>query len=210
MSALTEALNWRYATKKFDANKTLSDADLQELLDVLRLSPSSYGIQPWTFVVVSDPAIRAELRKAAWDQSQVTDASHLIVLCAKKNLVKEDLDAYINDMATTRGISAEGLSGFHDMMTGSIGRHSAEGLTAWNQKQVYIALGMLLLAAAEKKIDTCPMEGFVPAEFDRILGLTEQGLTATVLCPVGYRAADDASAAYAKVRFAKDKIVKHI
>ena len=210
MSALTEALNWRYATKKFDAAKKISDADLEDLTEALRLAPSSYGIQPWAFMVVSDPAIRAELRKAAWDQPQITDASHLVVLCAKTKLGKEDIDAYIGDIAATRGMPAESLSGFHEMMMGSIGRQTPEGITTWNQKQVYIALGVLLAEAAQKKIDSCPMEGFDAAGFDKILGLTEQGLTATVLCPVGYRASDDASAAYAKVRFAKDKIVKMI
>ena len=210
MSVLTDALTWRYATKKFDAAKKLPAADLEELLDVLRLSPSSYGIQPWTFLVVTDPAKRAELRKAAWDQAQVTDASHLIVLCAKTTLSKEDIDAYITDTASTRGVSEESLKPFHDMMMGSLSRQTPEGITGWNQKQVYIALGMLLSAAAQKKIDSCPMEGFDATAFDNILGLSAQGLTATVLCPVGYRAADDEAAQHAKVRFPKDKIIQTI
>jgi nitroreductase len=208
MSAITDALSWRYATKKFDPAKKLSDADLEELTNVLRLSPSSYGIQPWKFLIISDPAIRSELRKAAWDQAQITDASHLVVLCAKTTLRKEDIDEYIAHIATTRGIGSDALTPLHDMIMGSLSRQTPEGITGWNQKQVYIALGLLLSAAAQKQIDSCPMEGFDATAFDNILGLSAQGLTATVLCPLGYRAADDEAAQHAKVRFPKDKIVQ--
>lgn len=210
MSAITDALSWRYATKKFDPAKKLSDADLEELTNVLRLSPSSYGIQPWKFLIISDPAIRSELRKAAWDQAQITDASHLVVLCAKTTLRKEDIDEYIAHIATTRGIGSDALTPLHDMIMGSLSRQTPEGITGWNQKQVYIALGLLLSAAAQKQIDSCPMEGFDATAFDNILGLSAQGLTATVLCPLGYRAADDTAAQHGKVRFPKDKIVQFI
>lgn len=210
MSALTEALNWRYATKKFDPSKKVSDADLQDLLEAIRLSPSSYGIQPWKFLVIANPDTRKKLREHSWDQSQVTDASHLIVLCARTGLSEKDIDAYVEEIISARGVTKEQLESYRQMMLNPVKRMSTGELTEWNQKQVYIALGILMAAAAIKGIDTCPMEGFDASKYDEILGLTARGLTATVVCPVGYRASDDGHAALAKVRFAKDKIVEVI
>lgn len=207
MTSLTDALQWRYATKKFDAAKKVSDADLQELLESLRLSPSSYGIQPWKFLVVTDPKLRAELRKSAWDQSQVTDASHLIVLCAKSSLEEKDIQHYIDTIAKERGIGAENLQGFKNMMMGSVTRLNSDQALSWNKSQVYIALGILLSACALKKIDACPMEGFDSAAFGKILNLDKEGFTAALLCPVGYRAADDDSAMQKKVRFPAAEVI---
>lgn len=210
MSKIIDALTWRYATKKFDASKTVSDDDFQELLESLRLSPSSYGIQPWTFLVIADPDVRKKLREHSWDQSQVTDASHLIVLCARTGLSERDIDAYVEEIMKARGVTREQIEAYRQMMLGPVKRMSTGELTEWNQKQVYIALGVLMTAAAVKGIDTCPMEGFDASKYDEILGLTTQGLTATVVCPVGYRSADDDHATMAKVRFPKDKVVKKI
>lgn len=208
MTSLTSALQWRYATKKFDASKKLSESDLQDLLEAVRLAPSSYGIQPWKFLVISDPALRAKLREAAWGQPQVTDASQLIVLCAKRSLSEADIDRYLKEISAVRGAPAEQLEGFKGMMMGSVSRQSHEELKVWNQKQVYIALGVLLSACAAKNIDSCPMEGFDKEKFDEILGLEKENLTATVLCPVGYRAADDEQAAYKKVRLPLSEIIE--
>lgn len=207
MSTFIDALQWRYATKKFDPTREVSGTDMQELLEALRLSPSSYGIQPWKFLVVTDPKIRAELRKNAWDQSQVTDASHLIILCAKNALGEQHISHYIHTIAQERGMSTEALEGYKKMMMGSAGRLSSEQMLEWNKKQVYIALGVLLTVCAEKGIDSCPMEGFDHVAFSKILGLEDQGLTAAVLCPVGYRAQDDSSALQKKVRFPADEII---
>lgn len=206
MSTITDALTWRYATKAFDLSKKIPDADLQELLEVLRLSPSSYGLQPWKFLVVTDSAVREKLKPASWNQPQITDASHLIVLCAKTDMDASYVDRYVEAIAKQRGMTVEDLKGYRDMMAGSVSRQTPEGLTTWNQKQVYIALGMLMMAAAQMKIDTCPMEGFDAKQYDEILGL--KGWTATVLCPVGYRAASDDYAGKAKVRFGKDEVVE--
>lgn len=207
MSNITDALSWRYATKVFDATKKISAADFEELTDVLRLSPSSYGIQPWAFVVVETPELREKLKAAGYNQSQITDASHLIVLCAKTGLDEAFIDRYLAEISAIRGVPTEGLSGYRDMMLGSIGRHNEETLKTWNQKQVYIALGMLLEACALKKIDACPMEGFAPDRVDEILGLTAKGLTATVLCPVGYRSDKDEQGNWKKVRLPKEEVV---
>lgn len=210
MSQIIDALNWRVATKKFDAAKKIPQADLDELLESLRLAPSSYGLQPWAFYVVENPELREKMKEASYGQGQVTDASHLVVLCARTKMDETDVARYIEEIAKVRGVKVEDLKSYHDMMAGSIARHTPEALTVWNQKQVYIALGTLLTAAAAKQIDACPMEGFAPDRVDEILGLTEKGLTATVLCPLGYRAADDDYAKQKKVRFGKDEVIVRI
>lgn len=208
MSALIDAFSWRYATKKFDASKKISESDLADLTEAMRLAPSSYGIQPWKFIIVTDPAIRTALQAASWNQSQVTEASHLIVLCAKKTLTEADIDHMIEVTAQTHGMpTVEPLAAYKGMMMGSLKGKSPEELTIWNQKQVYIALGFLMAAAAEKKIDSCPMEGFDSAKYDEILGLSALGLTSTVVCPVGYRSSDDKNAAGKKVRFSTDEVI---
>ncbi len=206
MNDIITALNWREATKKFDTNKKLTAAQLDTLLEAARLAPSSYGLQPWKFIVVSDPALRAKLRAASWDQAQVTDASHLIVLAAQ--VPSEVLvDAYIADIAQTRGASAEALAGFSQMLKGAIAGMDETARLMWAQKQVYIALGVLLTAAAVSGIDACPMEGFDVGKYDEILGLSADGLHTTVILPVGFRSAEEAAVASKKVRFAKDLVV---
>ena len=207
MTSYKQALEWRYATKKYDPHRKVTEEQLGELLDAAHLAPSSFGLQPWKFIVVNDPALRAKLRAAAWEQSPVTDASHFVVFAAKRTLAETDVRAYIDDIARTRKIPVESLKGYEDMMNGSVASRSPEELRIWNQKQVYIALGMFLSAAALARIDATPMEGFDPAQFDSILGLEEEGLTATVIAAVGYRAADDHSAAYKKVRFPLNDVV---
>ncbi len=157
-------------------------------------------------MVITDPAVREQLKAAAWNQTQVTDASHLLVLCAKKTLNEEHITHYIESIAATRGITTEALHGFKNMMMGSISRQTHEQIAAWNQKQVYIALGVLLSACAIKQIDSCPMEGFDAQKFDEILDLAKDDLTATVVCPIGYRASTDAP--QTKVRFSQEELIK--
>lgn len=207
MSTFNEQLQWRYATKKFDATKKLSDEQLHSLLESLRLSASSYGLQAYRVVVVNDPAVRAKIREHAWNQSQVTDASHLIAICPMRSIDEAYVTKYINLIAETRGVPAEALKGYHDMMIGSITGRSPEALTAWLKCQAYIAAGFLLAAAAEQQIDTCPMEGFDPVHVDVDLGLENQNLTTAMLIPVGFRAADDETASYKKVRFPTEEFV---
>lgn len=202
-----EALHWRYATKKFDPTKKVSDADLAELLEAARLSPSSYGLQPWKIYVISDPKIRAELSGYAWNQPQITEASHLIVLCSKNMLTEADVNHYMESISRERGIPVSSLEGFQKMIMGSVARLSSDQMLTWNKNQTYIALGVLLSAAAAKGIDACPMEGFDPAGFGKVLNLSNEGLTAAVLCPVGYRAADDDASRQKKVHFSESEVV---
>ena len=209
MNTIIDALNWRYATKAFDATKKLSDEQLRTLAESLRLSASSYGLQPWKFFVITNPELRTQLRAAAYDQSQITDASHLIVIAAAKDMSAAHIDAFFASISETRGAPAEALQGYKDMVTGTVSRLSPEQIQAWNTRQAYIALGTLLTSAAIERVDACPMEGFDTAKFNEILGLDAQGLTAAVVCPVGFRADSDTMAAYKKVRFgAADVIVE--
>lgn len=206
---LKESLLWRYATKQFDPAKKLTEEQLSTLTEALRLTASSFGLQPWKFIVVSDPALRAQLRQHSWDQPQVTDCSHLIVLCAKDAMTPEDVEAYTASIAETRNAPIEKLEAYKAMMLQTIGNRTPERLRIWAEKQVYIALGTLLTACAVEGIDACPMEGIDPAQYDELLGLGESGYHTVVACPVGFRAATDAHANYAKVRWPASNVIEH-
>jgi nitroreductase len=207
MNNIINALNWRYATKSFDSSKKLSDDQLNTILESMRLSASSYGLQPWKFVVVSNPETRTALRAAAWDQTQVTDASAFVVLAVRTDVDAAYVDAYMKSIADTRGMDVAALSGFADMIKGTISRRTAEQVIDWSSRQVYIALGTALTTAAQLEVDTCPMEGFDEAKFDEILGLKEMNLSSRVCLAIGFRSAEDTSATYKKVRSAKDEVV---
>lgn len=208
MTDILEPLQWRYATKKYDSTKKVSDADLNELLEAVRLSASSYGFQAWKMIVVTNPELRKKLREAAWNQPQITDASHLIVFAAHNSIDATYVEKFVHHIANVRSQPVENLKPMQEMMTGSVTRRSAEDMKAWLQKQVYIALGFLLTAAAHKRIDSTPMEGFDNAKFDEILGLEAEGLNSVVLCPIGYRSADDDLAQQKKVRHPLEQIVE--
>ncbi|TWR29841.1 NAD(P)H-dependent oxidoreductase [Mucilaginibacter pallidiroseus] len=208
--SLTDKLNWRYATKKFDSTKKIAADKLSTLLDAIQLSPSSYGLQHYRVIVVENAEVREKLKAAAYNQVQLTDASHVIVFAAETNINEEFVHEYIDHVAETRGVPRESLKGFEDVVVGSVNGRTPEQLLTWAQKQAYIALGILLSAASELEIDNCPMEGFDAAKFDEILGLKEKGLTATVIATVGYRASDDPYAGLVKVRRPKEELFIHI
>jgi nitroreductase len=204
-------LNWRYATKKFDAAKKIPDAQWKTLEQALILAPSSYGLQPWRFVVVANPAVRAKLREVAWNQPQITDASHLVVLCRNTKPSKADVEAYMQRIAEVRGVPRASLDGYFGMIAGSL-ETARPGFDAsvWTSRQVYIALGFFLSTAAHMGIDACPMEGFDAGKFDEILGLAGTNFASTVVVTAGYRAADDASAAYKKVRMTPEQAITRV
>lgn len=207
MNNIINALNWRYATKSFDPSKKLSDEQLDTILESMRLSASSYGLQPWKFIVVSNPETRTALRAAAWDQTQVTDASVFIVLTVRTDVDAAYVDAYMKSIADARGMDVSALAGFADMIKGTISRRTAEQVIDWSSRQVYIALGTALTTAAQLEVDACPMEGFDESKFDEILGLKEKRLTSRVCLALGFRSAEDTSASYKKVRFAKNEVI---
>ena len=204
---IINALQWRYATKKFDTEKKLSDDDLNFLLETARLSPSSFGLQPWKIIVIENKEIREKLKSAAWNQPQVTDASHILIFLAKRNLTEKDIDKYINLISEERKVSKESLKDFENMLLAFINGAEPKNLEEWSKKQAYLALGILLEAAALSDIDACPMEGFDSVQFDAILNLEKEGLTSTVICALGYRAKDDEAVNRKKVRFPRDVLV---
>ena len=206
MSTLLDNLNWRYATKKFDAAKKISSADLNTLKEAVRLAASSYGLQPYKVVIVENPEIREQLKAAAYGQTQITDASQIFIFANDLNAGAESVDAYIKNISETRGVPADALAGFADMMKGTIANLSQEAKNIWTAKQTYIALGTLLAAAAELKIDATPMEGFNAAAFNEILGFDKLGLNAAVIATVGYRHGEDDTQHYKKVRKSNEEL----
>ncbi|HTB84093.1 MAG TPA: NAD(P)H-dependent oxidoreductase [Candidatus Sulfotelmatobacter sp.] len=204
---LLEQLNWRYATKQFDPAKKISASDWTTLEEVLRLSPSSGGLQPWKFIVITDPALRAKLRPASYGQAQVTDASHLVVFAAKNNFNEADVDAHLANVSKTQGVPLEALAPYRGMLVGGIVQSKDEpARDAWARNQVFIALGNLLAGAALLSIDACPMEGFDKAQYDEILGLKAKGYSSAVIATVGYRLPTDKYAAAPKVRFPREQV----
>ena len=204
---LLEQLNWRYATKQFDSNRKISAADWTTIEDALTLSPSSGGLQPLKFIVVTDPAMRAKLSPASYGQRQVTEASHLVVFASKLNFSEADVDEFIKRISTVRGAPVESLAPFREMLVGGIVKSMDEAArNAWARNQAYIALGNLLTSAALLGIDACPMEGFDRGQFDEILGLKAKGYASAVIATVGYRSPEDKYAAAPKVRFTKERL----
>ncbi len=209
-SSLLEQLNWRYATKKFDATRKIPPTEWAALEDALVLAPSSFGLQPWKFVVVTDRALRQQLTPHAWGQSQVADCSHYVVCAAKKSVTEDDIDRFVARIAAVRATPKEGLDPYRQMMVKSLVKGPAAArIQEWTARQVYIALGQFMAAAAVLGIDTCPMEGIDPAKFDEVLGLTGTDFQTVVTCAAGYRATDDKYAAARKVRFEKSAVIEH-
>lgn len=208
--SLLEKLNWRYATKKFDATKKIPADRLQLLLDTVRLAPSSFGLQHYKIIVVEDPEVRAKLQGAAYGQSQIVDASQIIVFAAETKIDEAYVQNYIDSIAATRNIPAESLDGFKQYLTGAISGMNDEQKLAWAHKQAYIALGVLVSAASELEIDSCPMEGFVATQFDEILGLKAKGVTSSVIVTIGYRSGNDTTSELAKVRKPANELFIHV
>ena len=206
MNTFLENQNWRYATKKFDATKKITTEDLNTLKEAIRLSSSSYGLQPYKVIIVENPELRAQLQSAAYGQTQVVDASHLIIFANELNFGEEGINNFSKNMSETRGIPLESLQGYVDYMKSNITGLPEETRNIWTSKQTYLALGNLLNAAAELKIDVTPMEGFVPAKVNEILGLDKLGLNASLLATIGYRHDEDATQYYKKVRKSNEEL----
>ena len=197
---ITDALKWRYATKRFDPAKKVSDDDLRSLMEAVNLTATSFGLQHFRVTVVKNQSTKDRLLPASYNQPQIAECSHLFVFAAKTDMTGEYVDQFIRLMADTRDLELDKVSGFGDYIKGSLKGKSTDFITNWNKRQAYMGLSTLLAAAAELRVDTCPMEGFDPAKYDEILGLTEKGLTATVIAPVGYRSEEDATQHHKKVR----------
>ena len=199
-------LNWRYATKKYDSEKKISQDTIDLLKEALRLTPTSYGLQPIKFLFIENPDIRERLLEFSYNQRSITDASHLIVIASHKNFQTREIDSYMQNTANTRGLTLEQLSGYSDFLKRIIGTQSPEEKTIWAQKQAYITLGVLVDTCAQLRIDATPIEGFVPEGYDSILGLTQKGLTSTLVIPIGYRHPEDATQHWKKVRKSTEEL----
>lgn len=209
-AALVENLSWRTAIKSFDPARRIADGEWRALERAMILSPSSFGMQPWKFLVVADPAVRAALRLLALNQPQITDASHLVVFAARSTLDNADIDRHIQRIADVRRVPARSLDGFRSTILQSIRGRDAEHLREANARQVYLALGFFLSACAMVGIDACPIEGFDAAGFDGALGLPAMGYNAVVLAAAGYRTPSDPCSSQAKVRFADEHVVTRV
>ena len=208
---LLAALQWRYATKVFDATKKIP-ADLWSALEkTLVLTPTSYGLQPYQFLIVQDAATRAVLLPHSWGHNQVVDCSHYVVFLARTEMKEADVTKLISRISAVRGIPAESLNFYRDMMLSDV-VNGPRGKTAheWAARQAYIALGNLMTAAAVLSVDACPMEGLVPAEYDKILKLEGTGYKTVVALALGYRAAGDKYASLAKVRYEAGDLIKAV
>lgn len=207
---ISSALQWRYAIKRFDSSKKLTSEQWSALQDSLHLSASSFGLQPWKFIVITDDAKKAALVPDAWGQSQVADCSHLVVIAAKKTMTEPDVDKLMQANAQARGVEATSLDGYKGMIVGTLSARTPEWIADWNARQCYAALGFLLQSAALMQIDACPMEGFVPEKFDEQLGLTGSDYTSVVMCALGVRSDDDKYADLAKVRYETSDVFEFI
>jgi nitroreductase len=206
---LLEHLKWRYATKQFDSAKRITPEIWTALEDALVLTPSSYGLQPWKFLIVTSAELKKKLKPFSWNQSQVTDCSHYVVFTIQKNLTAAHVDRFVARTAEVRGGTVESIANYRDIMVNDVvdGARSFH-VNEWATRQTYIALGNFMTSAALLDVDTCPMEGIEPVNYDKLLGLAAKGLTTVVACAAGYRSEADKYAGLAKVRFLKSEILE--
>jgi nitroreductase len=208
-SDLLERLRWRYATRRFDTGRTIPADVWAALEEALVLTPSSYGLQPWKFMVVGDPALRQRLRALSWNQSQVTDASHLVVFLGLRTMTVADVDRLLQRQSSIQGTPIESLARYRQMLVDLIEKSwVAKDLANWNARQVYLALGQFMTAAALLGVDTCPMEGIDMSGYDRELAFEGTRYTTLCVCAAGYRAGDDRYATALKVRYDASEIVE--
>ncbi|QDV27084.1 NAD(P)H-dependent oxidoreductase [Aureliella helgolandensis] len=205
---LLDSLNWRYATKRFDPLRRLDAETWNALEQSLILTPSSYGLQPWRFYIITDETVKAKLPSISWNQKQPQDCSHMVVLAARKTMDAEYVDTYMKSVIETRELPGEAVEGYRRILVSTI--EKMETHLDWNCRQVYIALGQLMVAAALLGVDTCPMEGIAFSEYDKLLGIEDSEFTTVVGCAVGYRHAEDTQADAKKVRFSASDLVVHV
>ncbi|MBL9150372.1 MAG: NAD(P)H-dependent oxidoreductase [Phycisphaerae bacterium] len=200
-------LRWRYATKKFDASREIPADQWHAIEHSLVLAPSSFGLQPWKFIVVRDRALREKLRASSWNQAQVTDASHLVVIARRSPLTRDDVSRHLEEVSKLRGIPLESLSGYRSMIENFL-EQPGFNRDEWTARQAYVALGFLLATCAQLGVDACPMEGFDAKAYDDALELPAQRLRATVVAAVGFRDANDPASKASKVRFQNEHLVE--
>jgi nitroreductase len=190
MSDLLKTLEWRYATKKMDPARKVPQDKVDHILEAVRLTASSSGLQPYEVIVVTNPALREQIKPNAWNQAQITDCSHLLVFAAWDNYTAERINHAFDLVNAERGVKNEGWEAYRQQLLNSYPQRDAETNYQHAARQAYIGVGTALIAAAQEHVDSTPMEGFDPAKVDEILNLRARGLRSVVLLPLGYRAAD--------------------
>lgn len=206
MNQFIQNQNWRYATKKFDASKKITNQDLTILKEAIRLSASSYGLQPYQVFIIENPELRAKIKPVAWGQSQIVEASHLFIFANITDFGNAQIDESIENITEIRNLPNDALNGYKDFMKSKISNLPLETRNNWTSKQTYLALGNLLNAAADLKIDVTPMEGFDPAAVNEILGLDKLGLNASLIATAGYRHQEDETQHYKKARKTNEQL----
>ena len=205
MSVL-ENLKWRYATKRMNGQKVPAEK-LEKILEAIQLAPTSFGLQPFTVLVIRDAELRAKISPAIYSQPQITEGSHVLVFAAWTDVSTASVAKFMSEIASQRNVPIESLEGYGGMINGSVAGKNPEQVLSWTSRQAYIALGFGLVAAATEQVDATPMEGFDPDALDTVLGLKEKGLHSTVILTLGYRDAEkDYLSSAAKVRRAKDEL----
>lgn len=207
---LATTFNWRYATKVFDNSRKLPEEIWSSLQESMRLSPSSFGLQPWHFLHIKSTDLREELLPHSWGQKQVTDCSHYVVLCTRTDIDKAFVEEFIASTAEQRSVTKESLQGYQDVVVDFISQLTPEERVEWSQRQTYLALQRLMDAAALLGVDTCPIEGFIPSKYNEALDLPAKNLTASVCCALGYRSQDDKYASLPKVRYPVEKVFSQL
>jgi len=200
MNNILDALEWRYAVKKFDDKASLTEQQILEVKKVFNLSASSYGLQPYKMIVVQNPELKEKLVPASFGQQQISQSAAILVFAVRTDFGMDYIDQFFKDMSTKRQIPLENLEGYKDFMKGSFANKSEDEISSWATKQVYLTMGHMLASLAALQIDACPMEGLDPQAYDKILDLDAKHLKTIIAMPIGVRAPDDASATALKVR----------
>jgi len=208
MTDSIEDLEWRYAVKKFDNNKLLPEEKVDRLKRAFNLTATSYGLQPITLLVIKNKALQQRLVEHSFEQQQVAQASHVLVICTQHAIDQKYILRYFEQIKKVRGTSDEVLNPFKNALVENFSKKNIKQIQEWSKNQAYLAMGNLLTICALERIDSCPMEGFVPPAYDEILQLDKKGLTSVLVLPVGYRAEDDMFSEFKKVRKdLKDSII---
>ena len=211
MTALLDKLKWRYATKKMDPAKTVPEDKLERILEAIRLTATSSGLQPYHVLVVTNPEVREKIKAIGWNQQQITDCSHLLVFAAWDDYTVDRINTMFDLVNEERGFKNEGWENYRQMLLNNYPPRGAEVNYQHAARQAYIGVGTALIAAAEEQVDATPMEGFDPNALDEILGLREKGLRSVVIMPLGYReSANDWLVSLKKVRRPTDAFITFV
>lgn len=208
-SDLLRALHWRYAVKRFDPERRIPGEIWSAIEESLVLTPSSFGLQPWRFVVVTNPEVKAQLPAISWGQQQPKDCSHLVVIATLRSMDTTYVDRFLESVSSTRNVPIDSLANYRKVILGFL-NNIAERIGDWATQQGYIALGQLMSTAAFLGIDACPMEGIEPAKYDRLLGLENSQYATRIACALGYRHEQDGYANSAKVRFDATGVIQRL